>query len=91
MPSFSWTAKPYPSTGRPFCGSAILACVALLFLALASDVGGLLQLWSAPMFLLHGGFDAHAIITLSKTILPGSVLSGIVDSGWSRLSRLCPV
>jgi hypothetical protein len=49
----------------------------LLLLALASDVGGLLDFWSAPMFLLHDGFDAHSIVALSKTILPGSVLSGI--------------
>ena len=128
MPSFSWTARRYPSMvqymertayydfvfllpyataslvvtllgcvavplsrrrlqrfrGRPFWGSAIPTFTALLLLALASDVGGQLDFWSAPMFLLHGGFDPHSIIAFSKCLLSGSVLSGVVDSGWSK-------
>jgi hypothetical protein len=72
---------------RPFWGSAIPAFAALLLLALASDVGGRLHFWSAPMFLLQPGFDPHSIMALSKVLLPGSVLSGVVGYGWSKLSR----
>ena len=72
---------------RPFWGSAIPTIAALLLLALASDIGSLLHVWCEPLFVLHGRFDPHSIIALSKTILPGSVLSGVVDFGWSKLSR----
>ena len=57
---------------------ALLATLAsLVFLAVLSDLGGRLRIWSGPVFFLHGDFSPHIVLALCQVFLPGSILSGI--------------
>ena len=70
-----------------FVISSAAALIMLLVLAVISDVGGLLDWWIGPRFLLMRSFSAYDVLVLAKTFLPASLLSGFVALGWNFVAR----
>lgn len=68
-----------------FVGTGIATFALLAALALASDIGSHLQLWSGPMFFLHGSWNVYDLFVLSKLFLPISGLAGAVEVANRRL------
>jgi len=68
----------------PFVSGAA-TCAATLTAAASSDVGSLMGVWRAPLFLLHDSYSPYfMIVVLPKVFLPAAIGSGLIALGRTK-------
>ena len=68
-----------PAFPNEFRGGFAVTLSILVALALLNDGGSLLDLRTAPLFLLHGDYSPYTIVAMFKVFLPGPILSGLLE------------